>query len=335
LCFVQEFPDYDCPLNNPSCMCSNANLTTAISACTFANCTTPEQLFVERISKRLCGATVRNRAPVIRRITWSLFGLACLFVGARFVARPERLHGSGYGKDDWTILACMALLVPVNSFVELMTNNGLGTDNFTLSPRQITLFLKYFFVFTILYTVLVMLTKVSILQLYLRIWSEDAVSIWFRRTCWFLVAVHLVTILAFVFSEIFICSPVPYSWHFWDGLHQGSCANRAAQLYALGAINICYDVVVFILPLHNFLKLNISWRRKTGVLTIFMVGMLVTICSIIRLQYLVKIGHSSNPTWEYSNAVIWSSVECNFSVICTCMPAMAGLLQRIWAKLSG
>lgn len=36
----------------------------------------------------------------------------------------------------------MALLVPVNSFVELMTNNGLGTDNFTLSPRQITLFLK-------------------------------------------------------------------------------------------------------------------------------------------------------------------------------------------------
>lgn len=53
---------------------------------------------VERISKRLCGATVRNRAPVIRRITWSLFGLACLFVGARFVARPERLHGSGYGE---------------------------------------------------------------------------------------------------------------------------------------------------------------------------------------------------------------------------------------------
>lgn len=50
LCFLQEFPDYDCPLNNPSCMCSNANLTTAISACTFANCTIPEQLctfFVE------------------------------------------------------------------------------------------------------------------------------------------------------------------------------------------------------------------------------------------------------------------------------------------------
>lgn len=106
-------------------------------------------------------------------------------------------------------------------------------------------------------------------------------SVWFRRTCWIMIAVHLATILAFVFSEIFICTPVAYSWHYWDGLHMRRCANRAAQLYALGAINICYDVVVFVLPLHNFLKLNISWQRKTGVLTIFMVGMLVTICSIV------------------------------------------------------
>jgi hypothetical protein len=45
------------------------------------------------------------------------------------------------GTDDWTILACMALLIPLNGFVQLMTNNGLGTDDFTLSPRQITLFL--------------------------------------------------------------------------------------------------------------------------------------------------------------------------------------------------
>ncbi|USW50678.1 hypothetical protein Slin15195_G039970 [Septoria linicola] len=229
----------------------------------------------------------------------------------------------------------MALLIPLNTLVQLMTDNGLGADNYTLSPLQITLFLKYFFAFTIVYTVLVMLTKISILQLYLRIWAEDSVSIWFRRTCWFLVAVHVVTIAAFVFAEIFLCTPVAYSWNYWDGLHKGKCANRAAQLYALGAVNICYDVVVFILPLHNFLKLNISWRRKTGVLTIFMVGMLVTICSIVRLQYLVKIGHSSNPTWDYNNAVIWSIVECNFSVVATCMPAMAGLVQRIWSKLSG
>ncbi|CAK1359630.1 unnamed protein product [Cercospora beticola] len=335
LCYVQVFPDYGCSVDDPSCLCSNNNLTTAITACLVSNCTVPQQLEIEKVAKDLCGAIFRDRGIITVRITWSLFALALIFVGARFIARPERLHGSGYGTDDWTILLCMALLIPFNALVQLMVDNGLGTDNFTLSPMQITLFLKYFFAFTIIYTILVMVTKVSILQLYLRIWTEDATSIWFRRVCWFLIAVHVVTIVAFVFAEIFSCGPVSFGWTFWDGLHDGYCINRSAELYALGAINICYDVVVFILPLHNFLKLNISWRRKTGVLLIFMVGLLVTICSIVRLQYLVKIGVSRNPSWDYNNAVIWSSVECNFSVVCTCMPAMAGLLQRIWAKLSG
>lgn len=180
-----------------------------------------------------------------------------------------------------------------------------------------------------------MITKVSVLQLYLRIWTAEAVSHWFRRTCWAFIWILITTMFAFVISLIFQCGPVSYAWNDWDGLHKGTCINRAGQIYALGAINIAYDVFVFVLPLHNFLKLNISWRRKMGVCMIFMVGLLVTVCSIVRLQYLVKVGLSSNPTWDYNSTAIWSSVECNFSVICTCMPAMAGLMQRLWATMTG
>lgn len=140
---------------------------------------------------------------------------------------------------------------------------------------------QQFYVFTILYTALVMITRISILQLYLRIWREAAVGIWFRRTCWALIWIHVVTLSAYCLSFVFQCTPVSYAWTFWSGLIKGTCVNRQGQIYSLGAINICYDVVVFVLPLHNFLKLNISWRRKTGVLTIFMVGLLVTICAIV------------------------------------------------------
>jgi hypothetical protein len=140
-----------------------------------------------------------------------------------------------------------------------------------------------------------MISKVSILQLYLRIWTHESVTIWFRRTCWLLVAVHIVTMLAFVLAMIFVCTPVSFSWHYWDGLHEGRCLNRSALLYALGAVNIGYDVVVFVLPLHNFLKLNISGGRKIGVCTIFMVGILVTICSIVRyyLHNFILIAHDN------------------------------------------
>ncbi|CZT14431.1 uncharacterized protein RCC_00408 [Ramularia collo-cygni] len=335
LCFVQVLPEYSCSPDDISCICPNANLTTSLSACFTSNCTIPDGLIAQKFSKDTCGAVSRDVAPITRGLTWGLFAFALIFVGARFLARPERLNGSGYGTDDWTILHCLVLLIPINVLVQTMTDNGLGTDAYQVPALRITSMLQQFFVFTILYCALVMVTRISILQLYLRIWREAAVGVWFRRTCWILIWVHVVTLFAYCISLVFQCTPVAYAWTAWDGLHKGTCVNRQGQLYSLGAINICYDVIVFVLPLHNFLKLNISWRRKTGVLTIFMVGLLVTICAVIRLQYLVKIGRSANPTWDYNSVVQWSSIEANFSVICTCMPAMAGLLQRAWAALSG
>ncbi|KAK4608995.1 hypothetical protein CLAFUW4_14361 [Fulvia fulva] len=335
LCFAQVLPQYDVALDDINGICPNQNLTTDVSACLYSNCTIPDQLLAERFSKDTCGAASRIRSRTVRVVTWTFFGVAVVFVAARFVARPERFKGSGYGTDDWTILACLALLLPFCAIIQAMTDNGLGADNYTLSADEITTMLKEFYVFEILYTCLVMLTKVSILQLYLRIWTEEAVSRWFRRTCWVFIVIHLLTLLGFAFSFVAQCSPVSYTWTQWDGLHEGHCVQQAAQIYVLGAINIAYDVFVFVLPLHNFLKLNISWRRKTGVCLIFMAGLVVTICSIVRLQYLVKIGLSSNPTWEYSWSIIWSAIECNLSIVCTCMPAMAGLLQRLYASLSG
>jgi len=335
-CFAQVLPQYDCDVDDVTCICPNANLTSALQACSFSNCTIPNQLLVERFSKNSCGVSSRDDSTRTQIVTWVLFALAIFFIICRFVARPQKMKGSGYGTDDWTILSCILLLIPFNVLIQSMTDNGLGMDNYTLPASDITTMLKEFYVFEILYTILVMITKVSILQLYLRIWTVEAVSRWFRRTCWICIVVLILTMLAFVFSLIFQCTPVHFAWLYWDGLHNpGHCVNRPAQIYVLGAFNIAYDVIVFVLPLHHFLKLNISWRRKFGVCLIFMVGMLVTICSIVRLQYLVKIGRSTNQTWDYNSAVIWSSVECNLAVVCTCMPAMAGLIQRLWAAMTG
>lgn len=148
-----------------------------------------------------------------------------------------------------------------------------------------------FYVFQILYCMIVFLTKISILQLYLRIWTKEAVSRWFRRTCWILIGINSLTMLGFGFSLVAQCSPVSYAWTFWDGLHAGACVDRPAQIYVLGAFNITYDVFVFVLPLHNFLKLNIGWRRKFGVCLVFMVGLLVTVCSVVSLLRIVKVRH--------------------------------------------
>jgi hypothetical protein len=96
----------------------------------------------EKFSKDSCGAATRDEGHLTRRVTWTMFTLAVIFVIARFIARPERLKGSGYGTDDWTIMSCVVLLIPINALVQTMTKHGMGTDDYTNSADDITAMLK-------------------------------------------------------------------------------------------------------------------------------------------------------------------------------------------------
>lgn len=174
-------------------------------------------------------------------------------------------------------------------------------------------------------------TKMSLVLLYLRIWTADSVTPAFRIACWTLIAILASTAAAGAFAIIFQCTPVSYAWLSITGEIQGKCIRIGAFTYTFGALNICYDVIVFFLPVHSLLKLRITWPRKVGVIGAFLVGFWVTICSIVRLQYLVRIDDSQNITWDFQYIGMWSLVEANFSVVCCCMPAMAGLAQRIYA----
>lgn len=188
-----------------------------------------------------------------------------------------------------------------------------------------------FYLGELFYNVIVMGTKISLILLYLRIWTVDSVTPAFRIACWTLIAILASTACAGTFAIIFQCSPVPYAWLSVAGDIQGNCINIEAFTYTYGALNICYDVIVFFLPVHSLLKLQITWPRKVGVIGAFLVGFLVTICSIVRLQYLVRLDKSKNITWDFQYIGMWSLVEANFSIVCCCMPAMAGLAQRVYS----
>lgn len=70
-------------------------------------------------------------------------------------------------------------------------------------------------------------------------------------------------------------------------------------------------------------------KKKIGIILTFIVGLFVTICSIIRLKYLIGWAFNPNPPWNYSELAVWSVIELDVSVICACMPGMASLLRRI------
>ena len=118
--------------------------------------------------------------------------------------------------------------------------------------------------------------------------------------------------------------------HKWDALQTGSCIDTVAQIATLAAVNMILDIIIILLPVPRLLKLNISLGKKIGVVAIFTVGLFVTITSAVRLQYVVHWGESQNPTWQYNPLALWSIIECNFTVICACMPPLAGPIKRVF-----
>ncbi|CAK4034521.1 Hypothetical predicted protein [Lecanosticta acicola] len=126
---------------------------------------------------------------------------------------------------------------------------------------------------------------------------------------------------------------------FWSGEFcyiLALAATKMAVVFAMAGTNIGLDILVYILPITALMRIKtMSLRKRIGVGLMFSFGLFVTICSIIRLQYLIAWGRTTNPTWHNNFPALWSMVELNLSVVCACLPSMAGLAQRVYKVATG
>lgn len=149
-----------------------------------------------------------------------------------------------------------------------------------------------------------------------------------------MVGLLCVSLVIFELTTILQCVPLSKNWTS-SRTHPGFCANRTALIYANAAINIVYDLLVLALPISNLWKLDVPPIKKACILAVFLVGGVVTVCSIVRMVYLDKYGnaHYPNVTWTYNYIGLWSMIEVYLSIIWCCMPASAGLVHRGALKL--
>lgn len=73
-------------------------------------------------------------------------------------------------------------------------------------------------------------------------------------------------------------------------------------------------------------------KKKLAVASMFLVGLFVTICSIVRLRTISKFHSTTNPTYDYTELTVWSVVEASAGVVCACMPGLANCIRRFWPK---
>ncbi|KAL8664899.1 MAG: hypothetical protein Q9168_007811 [Polycauliona sp. 1 TL-2023] len=129
------------------------------------------------------------------------------------------------------------------------------------------------------------------------------------------------------FVLIFQCSPPKRSW---VPSTPGHCLSNDGTFYGLAAVTIFFDIVILLLPIPLLLKLNINSKKKLALICVFMLGLLTTVCSIMRMVQIVAIASTGNSTM----LVLWGVIELNVGIILTCIPTLGPLFPALMGGTS-
>ncbi|RDW75522.1 hypothetical protein BP6252_06664 [Coleophoma cylindrospora] len=132
--------------------------------------------------------------------------------------------------------------------------------------------------------------------------------------------------LATIITICLQCRPITF---FWNKGQLGTCIDTTSFTYFQNAYTIFSDIVIIILPLPFLLEVNRATSQKFALATIFMIGILSTIASCVRLSTIRAFALAKDPIYDVAPIILWSHIEIHLGVICACAPALKGLFSRL------
>ncbi|KAH7157929.1 hypothetical protein B0J13DRAFT_650714 [Dactylonectria estremocensis] len=326
-CVQESIPQSPCELTNSTCLCTDQTFAGLTQLCVAKSCTVKESLTMLRLQNLACNIPVPSRQVTFKIHAIVACVLAEVCVGLRIFAKLKLM---GQLKlEDYFIMVAGVATIPYLYLHCTLADLGFGLNIWDIQPfDNLYQLLKLFWIDQMMYSLLLYSTKLSLLFFLYGIFPSRS----FRRTAIALggfVAVSGVTTLITTGLQ---CMPASHNWTGWDGEHAGHCNDLNSQTYAFGAINMFCDICILIMPLHELYNLQVRGRQKLQLFVMFSLGIIVTVFSVIRLPFLVNLGKTSNPTWEYVEVTIWSIWETELGMVCACLPAIRHLLKNVWPE---
>lgn len=113
--------------------------------------------------------------------------------------------------------------------------------------------------------------KLSVLMLYLRLFTLHGFNPRFRLLVLFSICAVLLVFGAFIFVAIFGCSPVDM---FWNRSKKGWCINFLPFYYVHIGMEVFLDIWVMLLPVEIIGELNLPRKTRWGLVVLFGLGLL-------------------------------------------------------------
>ncbi|OAA41727.1 integral membrane protein [Metarhizium rileyi] len=317
--------------------CDTVSNSKSLESCLTDSCSLPESIFARNATEIACGTPARDDSTPFLIINIVLGVLTATFVTLRLGYRVffSRRHGR-LDVDDGLILA--ASPIAIASLAVLLAGlwkHGIGRDIWVLSSEEVVTFGVFLYTMEILYLGLLTLIKLTLSVFYLEVFPSPTI----RKLLWATVVFHTALGISFVFKAAFQCDPINYSWLRYDSGNasnvHGHCISINGSGWANAAINVASDFWLIGIPLTQLHRLRLHWKKKIGASFMFMTGLLVTVISFLRLNTLRTYANTTNPTFDQYGVILWSAVEVNIGLICTCLPSIRLILLRIWPRVFG
>nr|XP_036583947.1 uncharacterized protein CTRU02_06078 [Colletotrichum truncatum]KAF6793206.1 integral membrane protein [Colletotrichum truncatum] len=266
-CVSDSFLNSGCGLDNIApCICTNVTLLKGMSECIQAACEWRDQLKLSYTTDDLCRPYPHaSRKLEIKVVVAILAVITFPIVALRLYSRltiAGRLE-----LDDWTTAVTGVILAVTLGCVIATAKLGFGLHYWNVNPANAQRILQLYYAVQMLYIIVLILAKVSIVALYHRVFPDRKFQLINKLVFAFLTGHGLV----FVFVIMFECTPIN---SIWDRTLQRKCINVNAVAMASAILSIVEDIVILAMPIQQLSKLQLGIKKKIAVCFMFSLGSL-------------------------------------------------------------
>ncbi|KAF2760389.1 hypothetical protein EJ05DRAFT_498347 [Pseudovirgaria hyperparasitica] len=246
--------------------------------------------------------------------------LAILAVALRFYSR--RLIKTYYGLDDQLCLVALIFSLGIYANALMMVYYGSGRHLAVVSIFDRTAYFKCLFAFQIGYAHAIFFNKISMLNLYTRIFSTKS----YKISAWVVEGMVFAWYIAVVGVSIFSCYPIQ---GFWNKAMVPPAKCIRTKLFFVGNAmpNLATDMIILILPIRGIWALRLTISQRISLSFLFLLGSLIPVASAVRFAAQFGVD-KTDFTWTMHDTVIWTSLQTSIGIICACLPTLRPLLQK-------
>ena len=192
--------------------------------------------------------------------------LATICVAVRLYTRLRIQRSTCW--DDYAAVFALPFGIAYGVIQIISTRYGAGLHTQDLPKDLAEPILRLNFIGAEIYLFSLLGYKMSILFLYLRIFSISKV---YRCCIWFVMFITFGYIFGQFWTQAFFCQPIA---KYWRPETPGHCLSLVTMIDLYTSLNFITDLMIFVLPLPMVWRIQLSFQEKAGVLFIFIVGSL-------------------------------------------------------------